>query len=378
MISFNEYMLLEAELSTFALSEAEFLSNANGFLMEDAKVVTPGRDTWNKMREGAHAYFSASPEQQKKMVSDAYVLKQKFDKNKGKTDLFTDEAGNPKLAASAKNIPEFKTKGLALAPSTASGIDVCPAATPECKSSCLGEHAGRGAFDPQVKGTRRARTKFMFAHPAHFYAMVDHEVQKAKESAHGEGKKLAVRLNVLSDIPHERLAPQLFKKHSDVHFYDYTKLSGRPMHKDMPPNYHLTVSSTGINHAGSNWSAVQRHLDRGGVASMVFALKAKRGEPGGKGYRAGGDLPTHVVVHDHTGKEVKRYRVIDGDVHDHRHLDHDYSEAPKSEGLIAGLRLKAQNHERSLKNAGKFAVSVGDDGLAHVHPSATHKLSDLG
>ena len=165
-------------------------------------------------------------------------------------------------------------------------------------------------------------------------------------------KHLAVRLNGTSDIPHERIAPELFKKHHDVQFYDYTKYKSRVVSKKRPKNYHLTYSSTGLNHKGSNWKDAREildnkhgHIDRPVVA---MAFKVKKGHP----------LPTHV----HDEETGKKYRVIDGDEHDHRHLDHEYHGIPHHEGVIAGLRIKGG--EKNAERAGSFAVHVNEHGYA--------------
>lgn len=293
-----------------------------------------GGNHWQKVRAGATSYFSKSPEEQ-------HAVHKEAEKKLGKTSLLGNEKSNPKLKKSGQTIPEYRTKGLTLSPSTHSGIDVCPAASKECKASCLGSEAGRAKMSQKA---RIKRTHKLFDHPEHFYAKLDHEITKAKESAHKAGQKLAVRLNVASDIPHEHLARGLFDKHKDVHFYDYTKIHGRVGHKNKPDNYHLTLSSTGINHKDSNWKHVRKHLDNGGVAAMAFHINAKSHE--GKAT----PLPTHV----HDEETGKKYRVIDGDEHDHRHLDKEYHNIPKHEGVIAGLKFKGG--EGNMEKAGNFAV----------------------
>jgi hypothetical protein len=128
--------------------------------------------------------------------------------------------------------------------------------------------------------------------------------------------------------------------------------------RQLPKNYHVTLSSTGI-HKESNWKHVRNHLDNGGVAAMVFAIPASRGK------KKGGDLPT--LVHDE--KTGKTYRVIDGDIHDHRHLDHVYNDAKPGEGLIAGLRIKGG--KKMLEKAGNFADKVQPD-QTHVSVPNIH------
>ncbi len=353
MLSFKSFLktslvdIVEQELKDFAFSEEQFFDL--GALNEvDMHQARHNVNVWHTLKHGAHEYFNAHPDDQKRMQHEAEKLNH--------TKLFTDEKANPKLAKNGEKLPEYHTKGLFLAPSTMSGVDVCPAASKECKASCLGSKSGRAHMEP-VKQSRIKRTHFMLHNPKHFYAKLDNEITSAKKAAHKNGQKLAVRLNGTSDIPHEHLAPGLFKKHHDVQFYDYTKVSGRTKHKDLPHNYHLTLSSTGLNHPDSNWKQVRSHLDKGGVASMVFKVPT-----GIKGRREAGKLPTHV----HDEETGKRYKVIDGDEHDHRHLDHSVTNTPHGEGVIAGLRLKGG--PKNLERAGHFAVDVNE----HGHAVAKH------
>lgn len=270
----------------------------------------------------------------------------------GSKDLLTDEAGNPKLAKGEKEVPQFITKGLTLSPSNEAniGVDMCPCATQECRETCL-FGTGRGAFDKKVHEARIARTRFMAEHPEHFAVLLHHEINKAKTKAASKGQKLAVRPNVVSDVVWERVHPQLFDEHKDVQFYDYTKIAARTRRKG-PENYHLTLSSTGVEGAGHNWKDSSKHLDNGGIVAMVFDVKK------------GKDLPKQLIDHS-TGK---KYRVIDGDIHDHRHLDKIYNDSNPNEGLIAGLRFKTSGHKRDdfMEKAGDFVVPVDGD-VAHVN-----------
>lgn len=336
MLSFREFMV-ELELENFAFEFEDFISlhEENTPASGVPKPEQKGGNHWSKVRQGATKYFNASPEEQKTMREEAHRVL-------GHGKLLGDEASNPKLAKSGEKIPEYRTKGLSLAPSTMSGIDVCPAASKECKAACLGSAAGRGVMKPVREG-RIGKTHKLFEHPHLFYAKLDHEIENAKKTAHKDDQKLAVRLNVLSDIPHEHIAPGLFHKHKDVSFYDYTKIAGRLAHPKKPDNYHLTMSSTGLNHPDSNWHHVRKHLDKGGVAAMAFNIPSR-------GEASKTPLPTHV----HDEETGKKYRVIDGDEHDHRHLDKKIHGIPEHEGVIAGLKFKGGGP--NIERAGNFAV----------------------
>jgi hypothetical protein len=93
---------------------------------------------------------------------------------------------------------------------------------------------------------------------------------------------------------------------------------------------------------------------------MVFAAR------GGRKGREGDLLPSHVTD-EATGK---KYRVIDADTHDHRHLDKKYNDIPENEGIIAGLRIKGGMP--MLKKAGNFAVKMPDFNGSPVVVPASH------
>jgi hypothetical protein len=304
-----------------------------------------GQNLWGHvsagMKQGLAAY-KADPKAALKAARAIYENK----------ELLTDEAGNPKLAKGEKEVPQFVTKGLTLSPSNEAdiGVDMCPCATKECRETCL-FGTGRGSFDKKVHGARIARTRFMAEHPEHFAVLLHHEIATAKKKAAAKGQKLAVRPNVVSDVVWEKVHPELFHEHPDVQYYDYTKIAGRTK-KAKPDNYHLTLSSTGVEGEGENWKHASEHLNNGGVVAMVFDTKK------------GQDLPKQVVDHS-TGKT---YRVIDGDTHDHRHLDKVYNDVDEKEGVIAGLRFKSSGHKRDefMEKAGNFVVPVDGD-TSHVN-----------
>lgn len=371
MLGYKQFFLKEKEefekdFQTYHLTEE--MIEMFDVLCEEEDPRMQG-NVWAKVRAGAKAYFSAGPEQRMQYKKNADALRTS-------KKIFTDETANKKLSDSAKSLSSsanaklissnkrvegYKTIGVTLAPSTASGIDVCPAASKECVASCLGPNSGRGVYD-NTKNARVAKTHFLFDHPAEFFAHLDHEITKEKTKAAASGKKLAVRLNVASDINYESLVPDLFHSHKDVQFYDYTKIKGRIKPGKLPENYHLTLSSTGLNHIDSNWGDSKKHLDNGGIVAMVFHTNPKRGsKPGGK-------LPKTVV-----DKESGRhYPVVDGDDHDLRFLDHDLNNIPKTTGVIAGLRIKGGS--KNAERAGNFAVPITGE---HVEAKKTLKLKDI-
>lgn len=140
-----------------------------------------------------------------------------------------------------KSVPGWKITGLSLAPHSLGGVNLCPYSTVECRNVCLGTEAGLNRLDSAIAGKLK-RTALWNDHPERFKAQLASEIQRARRSAHALNLKLAVRLNVYSDIVWEQQFPELFEAFHDVQFYDYTKW---PARTDRPPNYHITYSFTG-------------------------------------------------------------------------------------------------------------------------------------
>jgi hypothetical protein len=323
------------------------------------------KPTWKKVQAG---FDEVTPENQKRLHQEGKKIR--------KNPLLG--KGNPKLAKEKLNpqTKHLRTLGLSLTPHKEGRLNTCASATPECAAACLNK-AGRGKMEGVQTG-RMKRMDHMIDHPSHFMAALHGEVHSHEKSARAAGETPVVRPNIVSDIPFEKLHPQIFTQHPHTTFYDYSKHKNRVMNHDgtpkpnaLPigsavrraardaahdaaqsgatpinsgptdrtPNYHLTLSSTGI-HAKGNWSHVRQHLNNGGVAAMVFAV--------GKGKR----LPTHV----HDEATGVTHRVVDGDESDHRHMDHENNGIPHGTGVIAGLRMKGG--KKMLAAAGDFAVKV--------------------
>ena len=201
---------------------------------------------------------------------------------------------------------------LYLAPSNLSGTDICPKASDGCRAACLFT-AGRGAFQ-NVHDARMRKTLQFLDDKTAFIVLLDYEIMKAKKKASKLGLKLAVRLNGTSDILWERLklsavSGSLIESHSDVQFYDYTKISSR-FNRAIAPNYSLTFSKS-----ETNKNEALKLLKLGHNAAVVFSTK--RGEA----------LPN----------EWHGFKVIDGDDHDVRFLD------PR--GVVVGLRAKGKGRK---------------------------------
>ena len=166
---------------------------------------------------------------------------------------------NAKLSKSDAADAGYETWGLQLAPARVSGFNVCPNASKGCLKACLFT-SGHGTFRV-VRNGRIAKTRALFQNRDAFLAMLDYEITNKKKTAARKGLKLAVRLNVISDLQWEGFAGWLLAKHSDVTFYDYTKIPNRTV----PANYYLTFSRSEANE-----SAVMAEYAAGKNVAVVF------------------------------------------------------------------------------------------------------------
>ena len=162
------------------------------------------------------------------------------------------------------------TMGIHLAPANLSGFNVCHWASRGCTDSCLNT-SGHGAFST-VQEARIKKTKLLNEQFSVFAAQLIKEVKAAVKSAARKGMRLAIRLNLTSDIPWESLDVQdgktLFQMFPEVTWYDYTKGYKRMLNfldGKMPANYSLTFSRS-----ESNEKYVHAIRARGGNVAVVF------------------------------------------------------------------------------------------------------------
>jgi len=159
------------------------------------------------------------------------------------------------------------TLGLSLAPHTLSGKNFCAHASVGCAAACLFT-SGHGRFD-KVKNARIARSRFFIEDRAAFLSQLKEEIKKGMKRANKLGMNLAIRLNVVSDLPWENLI-NMEGEFPSVQFYDYTPNPKRMINflnksNNFPFNYHLTFSRK-----ENNQSVCELIAQMGGNVAVVF------------------------------------------------------------------------------------------------------------
>ena len=237
--------------------------------------------------------------------------------------LLVDGDQNTKLRKSNKAGTEYKTFGLSLAPSRMAGIgNLCPNASPACESACLDGSGMRSVWESIHVG-KIARTIVFQTHRQWFLDRLAIELNNKQRSASKLNQQLAVRLNVLSDVPWETTG--IIDACPGIEFYDYSKHPKRT--GSIRPNYWITFSRSETN----DQYAIDA-LNRGHNVAVVFASSLGR-------------------KFTYLPETWNGFPVVDGDETDLRFLD------PR--GVVVGLRLKtATNREYEQACQTGFPVMV--------------------
>ncbi|NBO39861.1 hypothetical protein EBU99_14955, partial [bacterium] len=159
------------------------------------------------------------------------------------------------------------------------------------------------------------KSRFFIDKRNDFLAQLNREMHNAEKMSVRTSVPVAVRLNVLSDLPWHKLIDMA--RFPSIQFYDYTPNMERMMQflrGELPKNYHLTFSRK-----EDNQHRVHAVIAAGGNVAVAF-----------------NKLPDTYL-----GKPV-----IDGDKSDLRFLD--------AKGVIVGLKAKG----KGKKDTSGFVVQV--------------------
>lgn len=237
---------------------------------------------------------------------------------------------NEKLKLAGSDYVVF---GVQLAPANVGGYQVCGSASEQCIRACIFS-SGRGQMS-SVQWGRLKRKLLFFQNREAFLSNLVIEIATKLKSATKKGYKLAIRLNVFSDIIWEKVFPELFAMFPDVTFYDYSKHQFRFKEGyKLPSNYHLTYSRSENTSDGF----ISDLIGRGINVAIPF------------------DCKKHELPNNYMG-----YRVIDGDLHDSRFMD--------DKGVIVGLSVKGDGKKQGA-TSNSFIVNPSANPSANpVTPS---------
>lgn len=323
--------------------------------------------------------------------------------------LMKRDDGREGVALGLNLVPEFTLNNmrtsagasLPMRPPSVAGraaINFCTGSSAECRTSCL-SGTGQNASDIRNLAVKMAKAKALIEHPAEFMAILyaaGLNYAQAAGTTYPQSATKFLRLNVLSDLPWEMIAPWMLDDltRAGVSLYDYTKVPGR-----YHPHYDLTFSFSGSNrrdmdaeHAAGRRIAIvflAPEYIKGQVAARVAKAMApsairgmldatdklmkgeasmKTAKVGLAAWRALNPLPRTFRM---ASGEVP---VVDGDYTDFRPWD--------PPGVVVGLRWKTpsiadqktgKKRELRLEETPKTFVVMGEvhetkDGLVYALP----------
>jgi hypothetical protein len=211
--------------------------------------------------------------------------------------------------------------GVQLAPHKIGGFNVCGSASDDCIQACIFS-SGRGQMSSVQFGRLKRKLAF-FTHRQEFLKHLVYEIASKLKSCNKKGLKLAIRLNVFSDIIWEKVFPEVFVMFPNVQFYDYSKHQFR--FKEgyrLPSNYHLTYSRS----ENTSLEFIRELIGRGINVAIPF------------------DCSKHQLPSQWQGIPI-----IDGDMHDSRFMD--------AKGCIVGLAVKGDGKKMEATSS-SFIVST--------------------
>ena len=190
-------------------------------------------------------------------------------------------------AMKRKMLKRWREPGVGLPARVTPKFTWCQGSSKECRDSCL-IFAGNNAAERYNTYRKIAQAHALLNEPVAFTRMLVESITKWMDDCtfyKRPNKAMEIapffRLNVLSDIPWERIAPWLFEHFSGrsgengkvLKFYDYTKVPARRGMPGFPRNYDLTFSLSG---EASNTLWAQQEIERYDSRIAVVFLAHKR------------------------------------------------------------------------------------------------------
>lgn len=249
------------------------------------------------------------------------------------------DSRRPLLSANSKlkkAIGRYRAIGLAMAPWKFAGAgNLCGAASAGCVEACNGLWSGMNV----TSSTRFAligRARLYLEFRELFLRKLRDELRAFERLCIRTGRIPAVRLNVSTDIPFEKIAPGIFAEFKRTRFYDYTAYTVQ-IRGILPPNYQLCHSWKET----TTFAYVSATIAAGRNIVMPFdsAYAPQR--------KLFGALPALVIFRcRETGRELS-VPVVNGDKHDIRMRQTDGA------GVCVGL------HGKSGRGRVDAAVAAG-------------------
>jgi len=263
-----------------------------------------------------------------RMEGEYPIFKIEFENGKGEKFSGFWDSRRPLLSANSKlrkGLGRYRAIGLAMAPWKFAGKgNLCGAASAGCIDACNGLWSGMNVT-PSTRFALIGRARLYMEFRPLFLRKLREELANFEKLCIRTGRIPAVRLNVSTDIPWERIAPELFSEFRRIRFYDYTAYMAELGRAVLPSNYQLCHSWKET----TSFAYVESVLRAGRNIVVPFDSAYA---PARKLF---GALPETVVfLCRETGREIV-VPVVNGDKHDFRMRETDGA------GVCIGLHGKS-------------------------------------
>jgi len=198
---------------------------------------------------------------------------------------------------------------------TGSTVNLCPFASSNCPTICLGKTSGLLRMT-NTQNAQRWKSALYLIDRELFRNLLIMEIKKVQTKAKKLGLLCAIRLNGTSDLPFERNW-KFSEMFPDVQFYEYTKSpsSVRDLENGLNSNYHLTYSYHGTE---KSKVVARQALELGASVSAIvdetdFLNDDDQLEKGRK---------VSKILNKVLGQDrLSSINIVNGDEHDARFLD---------------------------------------------------------
>lgn len=275
-----------------------------------------------------------------RMEGEFPVFRIEFTNSRGDTFHGTWDSRRPLLSANSKlkkAIGRFRAIGLAMAPWKFAGKgNLCAMASAGCIDACNGLWAGMNVT-PSTRFALIGRARLYLEFRELFFRKLREELTRFEALCQRTKRIPAVRLNVSTDVPWERVAPWVFTTFGRIRFYDYTAYSA-DQRATLPVNYALSHSWK--EHTTFAFVRAAFAAGRNVVVPFDSAYAPAR--------RLFGALPEFVIFENRETGERITVSVADGDRHDIRRPETDGA------GRVVGLHGKSGRSKVSAAVASGF------------------------
>lgn len=349
---------------------------ADAWIGQNYKTLKPSQDVDRPVEvmglslvPAAHAKLAAlrrGPYERIFDVSEEQVKRRAKDKEMTYTLKMWEDEKAKMVVEGEHMVDRWKNPAIGLPQRIGSKFTWCQGSSKECRDSCL-IFAGQNASERYNTYRKVAQAHALLGQPTAFMRVLMESIDKwlgdcafyRRPDPRQEFAPM-FRLNVLSDIPWERIAPWLFDHYrgksgengKPLTFYDYTKVPGRRGLRDFPDNYDLTFSLSGTD-VNEQYAIeeIERYNSR---LAVVFLAYKKDDGTWQTLLKKGEEAQRQIPLPKKPFKIGRHYlEIVDGDLSDARPND--------PSGVCVGLRWKLPSGRRSGAETDYELVDVGGE-----------------